>query len=160
SVPTTFLVTTSAMLISDTDGKLSFWEALGAANSNAPFSDAPAGSVGLDTIRFAPSLSFETIAFPPALADGLPIIEDLTISRPGADSLTNSGEYFLRIFNVNPANTPGIDEEIRGLTLARGGALNGGAIRNRGNLTVTDCVFDSNSSDAGGAIYNEGKLAV
>ena len=53
---TTFVVTTAADGIG-ADGQVSLREAVTAANTNAPSGDAPAGSVGFDAIRFAPSLS-------------------------------------------------------------------------------------------------------
>ena len=57
-------------------------EAIVAANMNAPVGDAPAGTAGLDTIRFAPSLTARRSTY-----TDLPAChpEDLTIVGPGAD---------------------------------------------------------------------------
>ncbi len=55
----------------------------------------------------------------------------------------------------------GLTVTIHNLTLANGDADNGGAIYNRGSLTVTDSTFTNNSAGVtGGAIYNQGTLTV
>ena len=80
TVPTTFTVNTTAMDLA-ADGQVSLLEAIQAANTNAPAGDAPAGTAGLDTIRFTPALNGQTITVP---APGLTVSEDLTITGPGA----------------------------------------------------------------------------
>jgi Ca2+-binding RTX toxin-like protein len=161
TVPTTFTVTTPAMTIDSTDGKVSLWEAIAAANLNIGFGDAPAGSPGLDTIRFARSLNGQTIGYPAAItSEGLGITEDLTIIGPGAGLLTISGNNTARLFRVNPASLPGVDVEIRGLTLTGGNQPVGGAITNRGNLSIVNSTLASNTAVYGGGIDNEGSLTV
>src|SRR5262245_3926011 len=156
TVPTVITVTTSAMNL-DSDGKVSLWEAVAAANLNIPFVDAPAGSAGLDTIRFATSLNGQTIGYTPAIvSDGLTIAEDLTIDGPGAGLLTISGNNIARIFRVNPI----AHAEIRGLTLTRGSQSQGGAILNPGNLTLVNTILTSNTATEGGSVYNTGTLTV
>jgi hypothetical protein len=159
SVPTTFTVTTTAMTL-DLDGKVSLWEAIAAANLNAPVGDAPAGTAGADTINFAPSLNGQTLVISAATPDGLPVAEDLTINGPGAGLLTISGNNAARIFNVNPANVAGVDVVIRGLTLTRGYNAEGGALQNHGNLSMANSTLAANSAVYGGAIDNEGNLTL
>jgi hypothetical protein len=119
AVPTVFTVNTAAMTLAP-DGQVSLWEAIAAANTNAPFGDAPAGYPGLDTIRFAHSLNGQTIVYPASVnTEGLSAVEDLTIVGPGAGLLTISGNNTARIFNVNPFSQTGVDVVISGLTLAR-----------------------------------------
>lgn len=163
TVPTLFTVTTAAMNL-DTDGQLSLWEAISAANLNMAYSDAPAGSVGVDTIQFAPSLTGQTIVMPASVPEGLGITEDLTINGPGAGLLTLSGDSVARIFRVNPALLLGVDVEIRWLTLAGGsqllGGQFGGAILNYGNLSLVGTTVANNYAVSGGGIYNNGNLTL
>jgi RTX calcium-binding nonapeptide repeat (4 copies) len=164
TVPTVFTVDTAAMTLAP-DGQVSLWEAIAAANTNAPFGDAPAGSPGLDTIRFAHSLNGQTIVYPASVnTEGLSAVEDLTIVGPGAGLLTISGNNTARIFNVNPFSQTGVDVVISGLTLTRGAASSGGgAIRNQGNLTLAGVAVVSNnaiSNSEGGGVYNAGTLTI
>ena len=161
SVPTTFTVTTAAMN-TNSDGQVSLWEAIAAADLNIAYGDAPAGSVGLDTIRFAPSLNGRAIFFPTTISsDGLGIHEDLTIIGPGADLLAIQGNGAGRFFNVNPASLPSVDVEIRGLGFYGGYNWEGGAILNQGNLSIADLMLSSNTAGVfGGAIENTGTLTI
>jgi predicted outer membrane repeat protein len=88
-----------------------------------------------------------------------------TIQGPGAGMLTING-YFGRVFSVLDFATV----TITGLTISNGsvyyagqpGTGSGGAISNRGVLTVSDCTFSGNSANGGtgygGAIYSVGTL--
>jgi len=109
-------------------------------------------SVGAETIMFARDLAGKTIT----LTSGeLPITDGLTISGPGADQLTISGDQKSRIFNVY--NTESIIEvTIRGLSLVDGRAGSGGGINNHEDLTVEGCTLSGNSAEdwGGGGIYN------
>jgi predicted outer membrane repeat protein len=90
-----------------------------------------------------------------------------TIQGPGAGMLTING-YFGRVFNVLDFATV----TLTGLTISNGsvyyagqpGTGSGGAISNRGVLTVSDCTFSGNSANGGtgygGAIYSGGTLTV
>ena len=89
------------------------------------------------------------------------IDKNLTISGPGAASLTISGGNAVRIFNIVSVNV-----NISGLTIANGnaGADNGGGIFNfGGSLTLNNVIFTNNQAPggSGGAIYqNQGSLTV
>ena len=103
------------------------------------------------TITFDPSLNGQTIT----LASTLPVIDkNLTISGPGANLLSISGNDAVQIFNIN---TPTVT--ISGLTMANGnnqGDYGGGAIYvgGTGDLTVSNSTFlNNNSSKDGGAIF-------
>ena len=81
------------------------------------------------------------------------ITQDLTITGPGADKLTVSGNNTSRIFTVDAGETV----KISGLTIAGGNAgnENGGGLDNFGTLTVSNSVFSSNSATNGGGLANE-----
>ena len=74
----------------DVDGRVSLREAITAANTNAPFGDAPAGQGDglLDSITFRPSLKGKTIVLGGA---ELPVGDHLSITGLGSDKLTISG---------------------------------------------------------------------
>lgn len=119
-------------------------------------SNAAAGS---DTIVFDSSFSTQktiTLASPitinPATGDSL------TITGPGRDLLTVSGNSAVQIFFVSAGDTASVG----GMTLANGKNNNGGAgIDNRGNLTVANAAFISNmTNNEGGAISTQGALTV
>ena len=109
------------------------------------------------TIVFDGSLGGSTIS----LTSGEILIDkDLTISGLGADSLTISGSGNSRIFRIAPQNTVNISD----LALEDGVAApplpQGGAVRNSGNLTLSDCRIANNtvppgtSSRSGGGVIN------
>ncbi len=92
------------------------------------------------------------------LAGPLPAIaEDLTITGPGASSLTISGNNQYGVFTVSTGTV-----SISGLTIATANNSSpGGAISNSGGLTVSDVIFNRDvATSAGGAIYNTGTLTV
>lgn len=74
-------------------------------------------------------------------------INNLTIrntkSTNSAGAITMTGVSNLKLNNVNFTNNMGADK--------------GGAITNRGSLTITNCVFTSNSAIQGGAIWTTGE---
>ena len=130
----TYTVTTTA-----DSGAGSLRAAIEAANANP----------GPDEITFS-------LAYPATitLASALPSISgNLTITGPGAASLTISGGGVARIFYVQT----GVTVSISGLTLTGGNADRGGAIYNFGALTITNSVLTSNTAtQVGGAIANTG----
>ena len=88
------------------------------------------------------------------------ITDDLTITGPGADQLTVSGNNSSRIFNVNNGIADSISLFVSGLRLADGFVVsNGGAILNSENLTIENSDFTGNTADLGGAIYNNDTIA-
>lgn len=80
----------------------------------------------------------------------LTINKNLTITGPGADVLTVSGNNTSRVFFISYGN---FDVIISGLTVADGNSGEGGGIRwvSEGTLTINNCTFFSNESNAGGA---------
>lgn len=77
----------------------------------------------------------------------------LTISNAsGAASLIISGNNASGIFDTSGSNPITLD----GLTMADGAGAAGGAIYNRGNLTVSNSVIRNNQAVFGGGIFNRG----
>jgi hypothetical protein len=103
----------------------------------------------------------------PLTSGELAIGQNLTITGPGANVITVSGNNASRVFDIGASSTVAIS----GLTIANGNVVddNGGGISNNGTLTVSDCIvrdntalddtgFDNNGN--GGGISNNGTLAV
>jgi predicted outer membrane repeat protein len=83
------------------------------------------------------------------------ISKDLTITGPGATSLTIDGNSN-QVLGITSGTV-----KISGLTISNANSQGGSAIFNSGTLTVTDCAFSGNSAGAdGGAIDNGGTLTV
>jgi CSLREA domain-containing protein len=107
---------------------------------------------GDDTINF--SLPANSVI---SLTNGELFIESsLTIDGPGANFLTvqrstAAGMPFFRIFDLDFESVT-----ISGLTIANGSEPNneGGAIRNKGFLTLNSVTISGNSASIGGGIYN------
>ncbi|MCI0742561.1 MAG: hypothetical protein L0Y72_26305 [Gemmataceae bacterium] len=118
-------------------GDLSLREAVELSNKNP----------GEDSIQFA-GVSRITL-----LGQELTLVEDVTITGPGADQLTINGNNGSRVFSVSA----GVHAELSGLTI-RGGRTDGrgGAILNVGNLTLRDSIVSQSTAHSGGGIANEG----
>jgi predicted outer membrane repeat protein len=89
----------------------------------------------------------------------IPISNSLTISGPGANLLTVSGNNSSRAFNVGVGTTVSIS----GLTISHGSSQGffGGAIVSKGMLLVTSCIFSNNTSGGGAvAAVTQGNLTV
>ena len=115
---------------------------------------------GSNTITFAPGLS-GTIT----LTSGqLEIFNDLTITGPGAASLTISGNTKSRVFQVDSGKTASIS----GVTIADGLASApaepvGGGVYNLGSLSLSFSVIRGDTvgnGGSGGGIYNTGSLTL
>jgi hypothetical protein len=108
------------------------------------------------TVTFAAGL-----ASPITLTTGLiDIGKNLTITGPGANVLTVSGNNASKIFRVNGAFTV----TISGLTISNGvSSTAGGGIENAGGiLTVSNSVVSgniSNNASGGGGVYSSGATA-
>jgi phospholipase/lecithinase/hemolysin len=84
----------------------------------------------------------------------LAVGDDLTlVGRPG---LKISGAGDSRILDVSA----GANVSLSTLSLVRGNADQGGAIRNAGTLQLSDVVLANNKAGQGGAIYNTGSLGL
>jgi hypothetical protein len=157
-LPQTGAVLTVTTIREEDDGicasdDCTFLEALNAANVS---SDA-------NEVVFAPNVIGK---IPNTRApDGLDLVHTLTITGPGARLLTIDGTDKSRLFEVLSGSTV----TISGLTLYDGyptGGSNdgsgnrGGAIANKGTLSISRCNFDSNGAGpGGGAIFNNGGAA-
>ncbi|MBC7968377.1 MAG: hypothetical protein H7Z17_20930, partial [Fuerstia sp.] len=120
-------------------GDVSLREAIELANSQA----------GTDEIRFAGSLSGGTIT----LGIGQLLVTDsLTITGPGASSLTVSGGNSFRVFDLQ--SSPNVI--ISGLTISGGrttvNGQSGGGIRSTGTLQLLNSVVTNNSTTGGAAM--------
>lgn len=149
---TTFVVNTLADDASATpDGLISLREAINAANSDAAFGDAAAGSaVDTDQIVFDPSLAGGTIS----LTQGeLELFGDVVI-QGGDLGLTIDAQGESRIFNIATTQLVAINN----IELTNGTADQGGAILNVGPGTtrLTDVTLTSNTATGttgGGGIF-------
>jgi CSLREA domain-containing protein len=107
-------------------------------------------------ISFAPSLT-GTITFTGSRPQ---ITNNTVINGPGADVLAVSGNNIVTVFDIPNAGTP---VTIRGLTIRNGFNLDfaeGGAITNRGLLTVENSVITQSRGNFAGAIQTYGPLTV
>lgn len=108
-------------------------------------------AAGADTIVFDPSF-FSTPRTIVLTAGNLAITGPTTITGPGANRLTISGNNASRIFIVNS----GLSVTMSGLTLENGNADYGGLIYNVGSLTLTGCALRNSTATQGGAIQSSG----
>jgi fibronectin-binding autotransporter adhesin len=109
-------------------------------------------AAGPDEIRFSLAGCPCTIA----LLSELTTSGELTVTGPGADQLTLSGNNTNRIFST----TPGNPLHLSGLTLANGfNATQGGAIAS-GNLTLLNLNIKDSSAPYGGGAYVNGSLVM
>lgn len=111
--------------------------------------DAIETAVAGDTITFNAALNGGTIT----LSLGHIVIDkNLTITGPGANQLTISGNNSSRIFNITDGTVI-----IAGVTITKGNATGGGGIRyaSANTLTLTQVTFSNNEAgaDGGGAVY-------
>ena len=119
-----------------------------------------------DTITLAAGRTFTLDSFDMSTGDssegpaGLPAVvagEDLTVVGNGdiIERSTNNGGF--RFFNVAAGGTL----TLRNLTLQGGyNTYRGGALFNRGTLTLDRVVVQNNRSTSGGGVYSEGNLII
>jgi hypothetical protein len=119
-----------------------------------------------DTIQFNLPAGSQTITL---TGGALSITHPLTISGPGAASLTINGANLDRVFVVGTIFSQNLSlmASIAGLTISGGSAVTttnnyGGGLLNFGTLTVNNTTFSSNTAAAsgGGGIYNDGTLTL
>jgi CSLREA domain-containing protein len=120
---------------------------------------------GPDSLTFAPALAGQTITLVSEIAMDMTQAGDVTVdasSLPGG--LTLSGGFATRIFSLSNTGAPFGAVTLVGLTLTGGNGtgasgFSGGAILNRGTLTLRQCTLSGNNSiESGGAISNSGTL--
>jgi trimeric autotransporter adhesin len=90
------------------------------------------------------------------------ITKNITIVGESQSNTIINAANFGNIFSINP----GVNFTIFNITLANGNSTTyGGAIYNKGNTTIDNCIFTGNTAAGGGsyggaAIYNGGNLTV
>jgi hypothetical protein len=104
-----------------------------------------------DTIQFSNSLDGQTITL---TAGQLQVNAIVTISGPGANELTISGNSASRVFEV----AAGVSSTISGLTLSHGSATDGAGILNYGKLTISNDLVTGNIAQGinGGGLFGDG----
>jgi len=144
-------VTTTADELNQ-NGHCSLREAIANANADdqSGSSDCVAGAGG-DTILFAVAGTISLTAVLPEISDAA----GLTIVGP-AGGIAISGSHAFRPFVIRA----GALAALQRLTVTGGLGDLGGAIDNRGRLTVIDSLFTDNEATRGGAIYNAGTLTL
>ena len=149
--PATFLVTTLADA-----GAGSLRDAVGLANAAA----------SADTITFSPALFPGGAPGIITLTTGeIPITDTIKITGPGIDLLTISGNNASRIFKIADSNNAVLHPAtISGITFRDGNAVDsGGALYSSETVTLTNCVFFSNTAgSSGGGVYvgTKGKVTI
>lgn len=159
------------------NGNCTLREAIMAANTNAAVDACPAGS-GADVITLPAGLY--TITIPGGFENlnqtgDLDVWSDLTIQGAGRDKTTVKLDSTVVVDRILDLIDPEKNVQISGITFRDGNMTdeyndemeyeepNGGAIRNRGTLTVSNTGFfhniaDGGASGGGGGIYNAGTL--
>lgn len=137
--------------------------------------DSGSGSLrkAIDDVVSGGNVGFSSLFSDPQtilLKSELRVTKNLTISGPGANLLTVSGNNTVRVFNIG-GFSPGVTVMISGLKISGGRAPNndfgGGIEKNFGDLTISNCVITGNnvpgtsSFGGGGGIDNfEGPLTI
>jgi|GEM_PF-6914844 len=135
------------------DGLVTLREAIIAANTDGTTDLGDTGN-GADSITFDIGVGSNTMTL---LLGQLVVTSDLTIAGPGSNRLTISGNNTNRIFEFTFTAVA----DFSGLRLTGGlSTLNGGAIQNSGQLTLTDMQIDGNIGSGGGGIFNTGTLNI
>lgn len=141
------------------DGLISLREAITAANSNALFGDAPAGSADGDFIVFQNAL----IGGMFTLGNGeFAIADDLSIFTGGDSSITIDAGGSSRIFDIDTTGFAGSNHNvtISGLSLINGETVDdGGAvlIGDGENVSISQSTISTNhAAGSGGGIFNLG----
>jgi hypothetical protein len=157
AVPAVFVVDSARDTVA-ADGQLTLREALTAANTNAPAGDAPAGSPGLDEIRFAVGAGPVTIN----PTTPLPVITE-AVSIDGTTQPGFAGKPVVILNGAGQAVGPGLElaphagSTVRGLVvqgfpgegiLVRGG----GGHRIAGNYIGTDAAGAAAVANKGGGV--------
>ncbi|WP_367873632.1 M6 family metalloprotease domain-containing protein [Luteolibacter sp. Populi] len=138
------LVTT---LTDESNGSLN--PALGSGTS---LREAILHATNSDVIGFLPTLGGGTIS----LTSGLTVGKSYVIDAPGGITITGNDSY--RILDIQSGKMVAL----KGLKLTHGKATgDGGAIKNAGILTLSQCQLLTNTAtDDGGAIYSTGTLTL
>jgi CSLREA domain-containing protein len=114
-----------------------------------------------DTIQFGLPVGPQTITL---TGGALSITHPLTLSGPGAASLTINGNNLDRVFVIGQIFTQNLSQvdSINGLTIAGGNATYGAGVLNFATLSMANCVVANNTggSSGGGGVYDDGALTL
>jgi CSLREA domain-containing protein len=113
-----------------------------------------AGDITVDTTQFAGSAPWTT-----TLTNGvLELSSNITITGPGSDKFSVSGNNSSSVFQVDSSSVATISS----LTVTNGNSsTNGGGISNAGGLTIVGiAVTNNNAAQNGGGIYNTSGVAI
>ncbi|MEM7369926.1 MAG: T9SS type A sorting domain-containing protein [Bacteroidota bacterium] len=90
------------------------------------------------------------------LSSSIDLEQSITIQGNPQQALLLSGDYKVRLFTI----APNIEAALSWMTLFRGkpSLFGGGAILNRGHLTLSHMTLQDNVAESGGAIANYGNL--
>ena len=110
------------------------------------------------------AISFWNVTGTITLLSALPCLTNITMTGPGTNLLTISGNNRYRVFCMDSGTT----NALSGLTIADGsmtnylpGAIEGAGVANSGKLTLLDCIIRTCTNRAdGGGIYNVGNLSM
>jgi CSLREA domain-containing protein len=164
----TITVNTTADDLTGGDGQCTLREALANVNAAADTTggDCTAGSGTGDTVQFALTLPARARSATIKLALGELVIErDATIMGPTAGWLHVSGERSISILYITAGTTANVSDLIIEKALSVNplweyGLAPGGAIYNRGMLTLSNCTLANNKSLEGGGILNSGTMTL
>jgi len=137
------------------DGLVTLREAVNAANTNTT-TDLGHTGAGNDTIQFAPELANHTIVLG---GSQLYVSGNLTLTGLGVQSLTIDANAQSRAFEIET----GVTASITDLTIRNGlvpSAERGGAIWNKGTLTLRRTQLLNNIGGYGGGVFNANSLTV
>ena len=159
---TTFLVDTLADTNDNVaDGFVSLREAIIAAETNAAFGDAAAGSADGDRILFASGIANGTINL---IHGDFEISDDLVINGAG-QNITIDAQGNSRMFTINSTE----NFKFSNITLTNGNEVNGGAMLLLGNgdktlynvsLTNSTATGDNLGQGGGGIFSSAGDLKI
>lgn len=148
---TTFVVNTADDTGNLSDGLISLREAAIAANTNAAYGDAPAGSASGDLIQLHPDIVQIDLAL-----GAIELTDDVFVWSDNPDQVVVTSDETSGLFEVNTSEHVGF----RNLYLYNGAAAGGGGvvIRGGGVTNFNDITFRSNKANSGrgGAINHYG----
>ena len=151
-----FIILTSVTSVSA--ASTVYINATGGSDSNNGSIDSPYQTIGKG-IKSADENGTVQIADGIYSGEGntnITINRSMTITGQSQNKTIINGSGTNWIFNIGS----GVTVTILNLTMTNATITGngGGAISNRGNLTVTNCTFTSNTASIGGAIYNKGNI--
>ena len=135
------------------NGNCTLREAITAAELNTAVDTCIAGDDNNDTIDLTGVSGTITLG-----AVLLTITKDLTITGPGASSLTVDGNGIGGVFDID-SSTSDQTLTISGLTVTGGDDINSGGgflVAAGDTLNLSSCVIDNNRAPNGGGIFNNG----